>query len=205
MKLLELLKAGAIRRGFLDPETKMDAATAFALVRDILYSRATSREPEATIREWRGTCSGKHYLLHALFAELGLRSRVMACSTETTIETDSVPAELIPVLEEANWRIVDVHNYLVVELPAGDMIVDATWPLTTEKWGVTVNNAFQFGQNQTLACTPVQIWVVPADQDPQQFKKMLLKQLFTSEQLTLRERFIRILSRVLAERAGDEA
>jgi hypothetical protein len=170
----------------------------------MFYSRASSREPAVVIREWRGTCSGKHYLLQALFAELGLRSRVMACSTEITIEPDQVPTDLIPTLEEADWRIVDVHNYLVVDLPGGEMIVDATWPLTTEKWGVTVNETFQFGQNQVLACTPVQTWVVPADQDPQRFKEMLLNKLFTAEQLAQREQFIRTLSRVLVEEAGDD-
>ena len=204
MKLLELLKAEAVRRGYVNSEIQIGAATAFVLVRDMPYSRPTAREPEVIIREWRGTCSGKHYLLRALFAELGLQSRVMACSTEITIEPDQVPVDLIPILEEANWRIVDVHNYLVVELPDGKMIVDATWPLTTEKWGVTVNETFQFGQDQVLACTPVQSWMVPVDQDPQQFKETLLKKLFTAEQLTQRDQFIRTLSRVLAEQAGDE-
>jgi hypothetical protein len=98
---------------------------------------------------------------------------------------------------------VDVHNYLVVDLPGGEMIVDAAWPLPTEKWGVTVNETFQFGQHQVMACTPVQTWVVPADQDPQRFKEMLLNKLFSAEQLAQRERFIRTLSRVLVEQAGN--
>ena len=48
------------------------------------YQRASDRQPETLIREWRGTCSGKHYLLQALFAELGIPARLIACTTNLT-------------------------------------------------------------------------------------------------------------------------
>lgn len=61
--LTSMLQAEAVRKGLLMPRTEIDAATAFALVRDMTYQRASDRQPETLIREWRGTCSGKHYLL----------------------------------------------------------------------------------------------------------------------------------------------
>ena len=203
MSLLELLQSEAVKRGLLGPATEIDAAKAFALVRDMLYLRASSREPKTTILEWRGTCSGKHYLLKALFAELGLRSRVMACTTELQVDPNDVTVELRPILEDSGGRIVDVHNYLVLELPHGDMIVDATWPLATKGLGLTVNETFILGEDQRLACTPIERWGVPEDRDPQEFKNELLREHFTPEELEHREKFIRTFSMLLTKHNGD--
>lgn len=74
--LLEALKSEALQRGLLKPEEEIDLKKAFFLVRDMPYIRASSRDSETIIREWRGTCSGKHYLLKKLFAELGYQSHV---------------------------------------------------------------------------------------------------------------------------------
>ena len=73
--LLESLEYKAIKKGLIRPDAEIDAETAFTLVRDMPYIRASSRDPEITICEWRGTCSGKHYLLKTLFDELWLSSR----------------------------------------------------------------------------------------------------------------------------------
>lgn len=62
----------------------LGAPEAFSLVRDMPYGLASSCEPLTTIREWRGTCSGKHYLLRILFSEFGLRADLMACTTLIT-------------------------------------------------------------------------------------------------------------------------
>ena len=128
--LLNLLHAEAVERGQINPHASLDLARAFYLVRDMPYERASSRDPETIIREWQGTCSGKHYLLKALFEALGHHARVMACSTVELIDPDHVPAELGAILAETGGRFVDIHNYLVLEYPGGEMIVDATWPLS---------------------------------------------------------------------------
>lgn len=204
MSFIEHLQSEAVKRGLLEPGTEIDAARAFALVRDMPYVRASSREPKTTIREWRGTCSGKHYLLKALFAELGLRSRLIACTTESQIDPNEVPAELRPIVERAGGRIVDIHNYLVVESPKGDMVVDATWPLETRRLGFTVNEAFVFGEDQELASMPIESWTVSEDRDPQEFKNELLREHFTPEELEHRDDFIRTFSLLLQERDEDE-
>ncbi len=56
--LLEILKSNAVERGLLGPNEQIDLEKAFLLVRDMPYIRASSRDPETIIQEWRGTCSG---------------------------------------------------------------------------------------------------------------------------------------------------
>ena len=191
--LLETLKTNAIERGLLQPREDIDAEKAFLLVRDMPYIRASSRDPQTIIHEWRGTCSGKHYLLKELFAELGYSSQLIACTTVTHIDPKEVWGKLRRLLEQSGGRFVDVHNYLVLELPGREMIVDATWPLSTRGMGTVVNEHFVLGEDQQIACKPVKTWVVPADRDPQEFKDEILKDSFSPEEIAHREEFIKTL------------
>ncbi|MCK5313891.1 MAG: hypothetical protein KAJ53_02150, partial [Anaerolineales bacterium] len=125
MKLLELMKSEAVKRELLKPSAELEPPTIYALVRDMPYKRASDRRPETLIREWRGTCSGKHYLLKALFAELGMSARLMACTNVTQFDLKKEPEEVREILKDVDGRFVDVHNYLILELPQGEMIVDA--------------------------------------------------------------------------------
>ena len=149
MSLLNLLKSEAINRELVDPDLELDAPLVFSLVRDMPYQRASDRHPETIIAEWRGTCSGKHYLLHMLFEELGLPSTIMACTSISPVDPHEVSSSILPLYEAANRRFVDVHNYLVVTVPGGiQMIVDATWPLSARQFGMVVNETFIPGQDQ---------------------------------------------------------
>jgi len=194
MSLLDLLKREALQRGLISPATEMDAARAFSLVRDMPYRRASDRLPATTIREWQGTCSGKHYLLQALFAELEIPSQVIACTTVVPVDRADVPDHLLPLYESANRRFVDVHNYLLVILP-GDkrMVVDATWPLSATGAGLTSNSSFVLGQDQQIAAEPLESWPIPPGRDPQDFKDELLQTHFTPAELLFREEVIRAL------------
>ena len=194
--LLEILKSKAVERGLLAPNEQIDLEKAFLLVRDMPYIRASSRVPETIIQEWRGTCSGKHYLLKRLFAELGYSSRLIACTTVVHIDPNQAPDQLRELLEQSNGRFVDVHNYLILELPDREMIVDATWPLATKGTGTVVNESFVLGENQQIACEPIRTWVVPEDSDAQEFKNQILKDTFTPEELAHRDEFIKTLGRI---------
>lgn len=68
MTLTEQLQQAALERGLSVPG-QPGPADVFRLVREMPYRRASDRRPETTIREWRGTCSGKHYLLKALLSD----------------------------------------------------------------------------------------------------------------------------------------
>lgn len=191
--LIETLKSEAVNRGLLRLEEEIDAEKAYYLVRDMPYIRASSRDSETIIQEWRGTCSGKHYLLKKLFAELGYSSRLIACTTVNLIDPKKVRGKLRKLLQQSNGRFVDVHNYLILELPDKEMIVDATWPLDTKGSGTVVNERFMLGENQQIACEPLKIWVIPDDRNAQEFKDEILKDSFTPEELAHREEFIKTL------------
>jgi hypothetical protein len=195
MSLLGLLKSEAVRRGLAQPGVDLDTADVFYLVRDMPYHRASDRQPETIITEWRGTCSGKHYLLQALFAELGLSSQVIACTTTTPIDSELVPQELQALYQGANCRFVDVHNYLLLEIPRGGrMLVDATWPLSARQDGRVSNETFVFGEDQKPAAEPIENWVIPEGRDPQDFKAELLHKYFTPAELEFREIVIQAIS-----------
>ena len=198
--LLETLKSQAVERGQLKPEEEIDIQKAFLLVRDMAYTRASSRDPETIIQEWRGTCSGKHYLLKSLFAELGYTSRLIACTTVTHIDPRKVSGKLRRLLEQSGGRFVDVHNYLVLELAEKEMIVDATWPLATRDMGMVVNERFVLGENHRIACEPLKTWVVPEDRNAQEFKDEILKESFTPQELAHRDEFIKTLGKVTNSR-----
>lgn len=196
MKLLELLNKESLARNLVDPDQGLDAAQVFSLVRDMPYQRASDRQPETTIKEWRGTCSGKHYLLHNLFGELGLPSKVVACTSITPVGSEVIPPEYQSLYEEAKRRFVDVHNYLLVSIPGGgEMIVDATWPLAARNHGMVVNKSFTLGQDQEIATEPIESWVIPPGIDPQAFKDELLREHFTPAELKFREFVISELSK----------
>jgi len=198
--LVDILKSKAIEKGLLKPEGEIDVEKAFTLVRDMPYTRASSRDPETIIGEWRGTCSGKHYLLKGLFAELGYSSRLIACTTVTLIDPKEVRGKLRTLLRQSNGRFVDVHNYLILDTPEGEMIVDATWPLATKGMGTVVNERFVLGENHQIACEPLKTWVVPEEGDSQEFKNKILKESFTSEDLAHREEFIQTLGKMTNSR-----
>ncbi len=191
--LLETLKSNAVERGLLQPEEKIGIEKAFFLVRDMPYTRASSRDPNVIMQEWRGTCSGKHYLLKGLFAELGYKSRLIACTTVVHIDPKDVNGKLRTLLEQSNGRFVDVHNYLILELPEKEMIVDATWPIATRGMGTVVNERLVLGKDHQIACNPVKTWVIPDNRDPQQFKDEILEASFSPEELAHREEFIKTL------------
>lgn len=195
MRLLDLLKAEAIKRELIDPAKKLDPETVFVLVREMPYRRASDRQPETTIAEWQGTCSGKHYLLQALFAELGLSSKLIACTSVEAVDPSKIPPSLKSLYEEANRRFVDVHNYLLVSIPeGGEMVVDATFPISARKNGMVVNENFVIGVDQRIAAKPLESWVIPPEQDAQEFKDQLLKKYFTPAELEFREVVIAALS-----------
>ena len=198
--LLDVLKSKAVEKDLLKPEEEIDVEKAFILVRDMPYTRASSRDSETIIGEWRGTCSGKHYLLKKLFAELGYTSRLIACTTVSHIDPKDVRGKLRTLLEQSEGRFVDVHNYLILETPEGEMIVDATWPIATKGMGTVVNEHFILGDNHQIACEPLKTWDVPDDRDAQEFKDEILKDSFTPEELAHREEFIHTLGKMTNSR-----
>jgi hypothetical protein len=194
MPLVPRLKAAAVERGLFPDDGTVHAEAAFALVRDMPYRRASSRDPEVTIAEWRGTCSGKHILLQALLEELGLPT-VMILATHEFTEASSpwLPPSLLAEVRRA--PVADVHHFLRVQPraalgPQADwMTVDATWPLAARALGLPANEAFVPGRDMTVACDPIEVHHVPPEVDPMALKAQMLAEL-TGEQRERREAFL---------------
>ncbi|KEF35439.1 hypothetical protein RDMS_02820 [Deinococcus sp. RL] len=201
LPLTRQLHAGAVARGLRDRTAPLPALPeAFALVRDMPYARTSDHDPVTALREWRGTCSTKHVLLKALLAERGLRSTLMACTQEIT-PPPGAPPELLALT--AGRPVVDIHNYLVVHAPQGDMLVDATWPLTAAPAGLPVNPEWRWGESQRLACTPLESWPVPEGVSVAAFKDRLLRERFSAAELERRDAFIRAVGQLFL--AGEAA
>ena len=172
--LLPLLRKQAESRRLVATESELSPADIFALVRDMPYLRASSRQPDAILREWRGTCSGKHYLLKELFEELGYRAQIVMCTHQFTEEnTRHFPAVLRVHL--ADGPVPDVHTFLRLRGSDGWTQIDATWPLAAAALGMPVNRSFEPGVDMQLACDPIEHFEVPAGVTPQVFKEQLIQ------------------------------
>lgn len=183
-----MLEAESRKRGLVQPGQVIDSEAAFALVRDMPYQRASTREPESVIEEWRGTCSGKHYLLDRIFREEGMETKVIMCTHRFTEETTAnFPPELREVV--ARGPVPDVHTYIRLKSEAGWMTVDATWPVKAAPLGMAVNTGFEAGKDMTVACSPIDTYEVPEGRDPQAFKEELIER-FCGSQSDDRDRFI---------------
>ncbi|MCK9485853.1 MAG: hypothetical protein M0R73_04015 [Dehalococcoidia bacterium] len=195
MPLVPILREEALRRGLLDADEGVDAATAFRLVRDMPYRRASDRQPETILREWRGTCSGKHYLLRDLLREIGMPSTVILATHEFTPDNSPwLPPHLMT--EAILAPVPDVHNFLRVQYdPADDqwMTVDCTWPSAARRLEMPANLSFEPGVDQRIACDPIEIFHVPEDQDPQALKEEVLAD-HVGQQAARRDAFINGLS-----------
>ncbi|MGE3960302.1 MAG: hypothetical protein AB7F65_01305 [Dehalococcoidia bacterium] len=204
--LLPLLRSVATRRGLLEEGARIDAATAFRLVRDMPYRRASDRHGETLLREWRGTCSGKHYLLRDLFEELGLAAVVILATHEFTPESAPwLPPHLATEVRLA--PVPDVHAFLRVEhdpVMHEWMTVDATWPADARRLGLPANPSFEPGRDQHMACDPIEVFHVPEESDPQELKDRIVAD-HVGTQGARRDAFITALSDWLERELPDQA
>ena len=192
--LARVLLDEARKRGLVQGEAELSARLSvseiFSLIRDMPYLRASSREPKVILEEWRGTCSGKHYLLKELFQERGLEARIVMCTHYFTEENSPhFPAALRAQL--ADGPVPDVHTYIRLrdQDNEGWTRVDATWPSSAADLGMRVNRQYQPGVDMKLACDPIDHFEVPENMDPQAYKEELI-QSFCGPKMSQRELLI---------------
>lgn len=194
--LADLKQAAVARRRFPDDE-RLTIASIFALVRDMPYRPASDGQPATTIEEWQGTASGKHSLLRALYREFGLHSILIHAACEISESAwPWLPDELKAQLRDG--PIPDVHTFLRLEVGSEWMTVDATWPLAAAQLGLPVNERFEAGREMKLASEPDELFHVPEDVDPEEYKDTILRGV-VGGQATRRERFLEALSEWLAK------
>ncbi len=190
--LTALLQQEGRKRCLIASDGPVTVASAFALVRGMPYQRASSRLPESTIREWRGTCSGKHYVLNQIFREMGMDSRVIMCTHRFTQDnTAHFPPDLRALV--AREPVPDVHTCIRLETERGWMTVAATWPSRAEPLGMPVNGEFIPGEDMTIACDVIDACEAPSGDDPQAFKERLIGE-FCGASGDIRDQFIEGMS-----------
>ena len=195
--MLSLLRDEAGRRGLVAPDCGLSPVLVFSLVRDMPYQRASSRQARAIVQEWRGTCSGKHYLLDSLFHELGYSTQVVMCTHRFTREnTGHFPDPLRALVYDE--PVPDIHTFIRIWTDDHWMDIDATWPSSAAKLGMPVNSHFEMGVDMTVACDPMEYFVVPDDVDPQSFKEELIG-IHCEGKSTRRDEFIERMSNWLSE------
>jgi len=161
----------------------------FEKVREIPYAYPASREPSDVLRNRRGSCSGKHYLLGELFRLLGLKVRHMIC----THRFNESPLAFPPPMQEMLRKneIVDLHDYLQIEVDGEWVDVDATWPQGLREFGFPVNEDWD-GKSALMLSVVAEDFAV-AERDPERLKEELLSKL-TPRQRTLRKQFLEALN-----------
>tara|TARA_B100001750_G_scaffold247413_1_gene273078 strand:- start:1282 stop:1905 length:624 start_codon:yes stop_codon:yes gene_type:complete len=200
--LINALNREALRRGLLTGEHRITEEVAFSLVRDMSYERASSRDPLTTISEWKGTCSGKHYLLKDLFEELGMRVSLYAGLIYYSVDSCPwLPEHLRTFV--AKEPLPDIHNFLRLETRTGFLkLVDATFPSSVRSHGLVVND-FE-PTNEMLTILPVEKeFEIPSGDDPQDFKNTLINK-YCGRFVEEREQFISLLSNWLASLADSK-
>ncbi|TAJ20257.1 MAG: hypothetical protein EPO65_04320 [Dehalococcoidia bacterium] len=169
-------------------------------MRDLPYQRASDRRPETVIEEWRGTCSGKHYLLGAVLEELGASVIIIHATHHFTPENSPwLPPDLLDEARKA--PVPDVHTFLRVQLDAFRdewFTVDVTWPLAAKALGMPVNEGFDHHSDHRIAADVEEIVHVDEDDDPQAVKEALITAFVDDP--AARDAFIERLSAWLGER-----
>jgi len=163
--------------------------TLFEKVRDIPYGNIGSRNPIDVYHKNKGTCSGKHALLKALYKEIGVEVKdyiIMHKFNNLPIE---FPQNLKNILNKST--IIDPHNFLKIKINNQWFTVDVTWDKSLKKLGFPINENWDGKSNlNILVMLGGEIYET---KNPILFKKELLKKQ-TKQQLKDRKLFIQELT-----------
>jgi transglutaminase-like putative cysteine protease len=170
----------------------------FERVRDIPYGYPASRDPSEVLRQARGSCSGKHYLLGTLYRLLALPVRHMICTHRFNESALVFPAPMQELLRKN--QILDVHDYLQIRVDDEWIDVDATWPRPLREFGFAVTEDWDGKSAMVLSVVAEDFTVVEGD--PERMKEELLARL-TPRQRMLRKQFLESLSAWVQELTAE--
>lgn len=172
------------------PEARL--VCAFRRVRDIPYGSKGEREPEIIVRNNLGSCSGKHILLHHLFRQLGLQSKIMTCFHyfDQALPADNdYPQRLREIIN--NHHVIDFHHFIKLKIKTKWLNVDATWDRPLSAYGFPVNLDWKGKGNTTVAVHPIKFY--PQTSNIIELKKSLLAGLSPAER-KIRAEFLQLLT-----------
>lgn len=156
-----------------DQSLSQKIITLFEKVRDIPYGDVGSRDPLDVYKQNKGTCSGKHELLKALYKELGLQVKDFLIMHRFK----ELPVKFSPEITEILNRtdITDPHNYFKVLIDNKWLTVDVTWDKALQKLGFPVNENWDGKSDMPVAVAPGGKVYEP--EDPIALKKELISEL----------------------------
>jgi transglutaminase-like putative cysteine protease len=166
----------------------------FERVRDLPYHYPASRDPVAVLQGGSGSCSGKHYLLGALFRRQGIPVRHMVCTHRFNDSPMPFPDHMQELLRKN--EIVDVHDYLQICVDGTWIDVDATWPLGLRDFGLPTTEDWDGKSSMLLSVVPDEHEQIEGD--PAKAKEERLSKL-TPRQRMLRKQFLEALSQWVGE------
>ncbi|MBI4514874.1 MAG: hypothetical protein HY699_03540 [Deltaproteobacteria bacterium] len=170
----------------------------FETVRDIPYVYPASRDPAEVLRRRAGSCSGKHYLLGELLRLLGLRVRNMICRHRFNESPLPFPEPMQALLLKN--EIVDLHDYLQIQVDGQWVEIDATWERGLRDFGFPVTEQWDGRRPMLLSVVVDEEFVVEGD--PGRAKEEMLSKL-TPRQRQLRKQFLESLSGWLQELTAE--
>jgi hypothetical protein len=170
----------------------------FEKVRDIPYAYPSSRDPLEVLKNNCGSCSGKHYLLGSMYSLLNLPARHMICTHRFNESPIVFPDEMQDML--CKNEIVDLHDYLQVDVGGTWVDVDATWESGLRAFGFPVNEDWDGRTPMALSVVPEEFTLV--ERDPERQKEAMLSKL-TPRQRALRKQFLEALTRWVQELTAE--
>jgi hypothetical protein len=170
----------------------------FERVRDMPYWYPASRDPAEVLRQGRGSCSGKHYLLAEMFRLMGLRVRHMICTHRFNESPLAFPLPMQEMLRKN--EIVDLHDYVQIAVDGAWIDIDATWERGLREFGFPVNEDWDGKGAMLLSVVPEDFSV--AELDAEHLKEDLLSKL-PPRQRALRKQFLEALSSWVQELTAE--
>jgi len=172
----------------------------FERVRDLPFRYPASRDPREVLAQGGGSCSGKHNLLGELYRHAGLPVRHMLCTHRFNESQMAFPDAMNGLLQKN--EIVDVHDYLQVQVDGEWLDVDATWPASLHDFGVPATEEWDGRSSMVLSVVPDEHEEI--DSDPAKAKEERLSKL-TPRQRMLRKQFLEALSQWVGDLQAEAA
>jgi hypothetical protein len=122
----------------------------------------------------------------------------MICTHRFNESPIGFPSEMQAMLLKN--EIVDLHDYLQIQIDGEWVDVDATWERRLREFGFPVNEDWDGRASMLLSVVPEDQEV--AEQDPERLKEELLSRL-TPRQRTLRKQFLEALSNWVGELTAE--
>jgi hypothetical protein len=145
VKVMKLILQQLINQCADNKSQDQKIVSLFEKVRDIPYGYINSRNPLDVYNQNKGTCSGKHELLKALYEELNIPVKNFIVKHNFK----DLPNDISKLLGPKD--MFDLHNFLKIKINNKWITVDATWDKDLEELGFPVNHKWDGKSDMQLA------------------------------------------------------